>query len=394
MNPIIRSVAHTVISIIHRVVGYLIPIDKNKVFFDSFPDYSDNCRALSDYLIKYTDYRIYWAVNQIPQNGYDKRVHFVLKHNKCNYIYHTLSSRYLFSTHSAFAWAIPKRNIYTCLWHGTPAKKICLLQNSSNIYYLRNCTFFTAASDYAKGIYINAFGRAVDDILVTGYPRCDLLFQESDSLIKLGIEKSDSDRLILYLPTFRQPIGASYSDSSKNIYEDDFIIFSDPDDIYKWNEFFKQKNILFIVKPHPSDSNIINFAGLSNIRVISNNLLQENDVQLYSLMHYADAIVTDFSSVYFDYLLLNRPIGFIISDIDEFKKNRGSIVENPLEIMPGHRILSKEDFIIFCQDVISGNDNWISERTKIQSLFNLYIDGNACERVVKELKMNNKITER
>ena len=74
----------------HIIIGIFILIKKNKVFFDSYPDYSDNCRAMSDYLLKNSNYKIYWAVNTIPSTNEDNNIIFVKKANKLSYIYNTL----------------------------------------------------------------------------------------------------------------------------------------------------------------------------------------------------------------------------------------------------------------------------------------------------------------
>lgn len=391
MNPILREIAHRLQDAMHHTLGYLFPINSKKVFFDSFPDYSDNSRAMSDYLITHSEYEIYWAVNEIPSFNVDKRIHFVLKSNKYKYIYHTLTSKYLFSTHGAFPWANPGRQMFLCFWHGTMLKRIAYMQDPvRNKYYNKSVSYYSSPSEFYVPLYAKSFNREKSDVLLTGYPRIDFLLNENSSIEKLGIDKSEYTKIVMYLPTFRQPMSGGYSDTTKNVFEDEFINFADNLSLDRWNAYFKSKGILLLVKPHPSDKNQLPKSELSNIRIIPHNLLLEKDIQLYSLLHYADALITDFSSVYCDYLVLNRPIGFMLSDIDEYSKGRGFVFDKPLEVLPGYKIFEEKDFVDFCDEVITGKDSTIQLRTDLQSMYNKYVDGCFCERIAEMINMDIK----
>lgn len=388
MNQYIRDFVHILLDMYHHMVGYVIHIYDNKVFFDSYPDYSDNSRAMSDYLLANSDYEIFWAVRDIPSYEVDKRIHFVLRSNKWNYIYHTLSSKYLFSTHGAFPWANSKRQLFLCFWHGTMLKRIAYMQDPvRNKYYNRSVTYFSSPSEFYIPLYAQSFNRKESDVLLTGYPRIDFLLNENCSFKKLEIERTAYNKVIMYLPTFRQPVGGGYTDTNKNVFEDEFINFTDPESIERWNKYFHSKGVLLLVKPHPSDKNQLDKSELSNIRIIPHSLLLEKDIQLYSLLHYADALITDFSSVYCDYMVLDRPIGFMLSDIDEYSKGRGFVFDKPLEVLPGYKIFGENDFVNFCNEVSDDVDSTQQLRAELQPLYNKYVDGCFCERIAYMMKM-------
>lgn len=389
MKEKIRSLVHSILDCIHYLVGSFITVNNNKVFFESYPDFSDNCRALSDYLLAHSKYDIYWAVNKIPTFKVDERIHFLLKADKWKYIYHTLSSKYLFSTHSAFAWSSPKRQIYTCLWHGSPLKKICRLQDPvKNKYYLNNVNFFIAPSSTYEEVYFQTFGAKWRQILHCGYPRCDQLFNQNDYLKKLCINRSDFKKIIIYLPTFRQVANSSVSDSSQDTFSDSIMDFTNYDNILGWNNYFNSIGILLIVKPHPADKMQLESMHFSNIIIMQNAKMAKDDIQLYGLLHHADALLTDYSSVFCDFMVLNRPIGFITDDFEEYNKNRGFIFDNPLEYLPGVQINKKTDFKQFCTDVVDGNDKSSDLRSGKMSIFNEYVTCDFCSCVCKELKLN------
>ena len=388
MNPILRDILHRLQSAFHAALGYIFPINSKKVFFDSFPDYSDNARAFSDYLINNSNYEIFWAVKELPLFKVDPRIHFVSKDARWKYIYHTLTSKYLFSTHSAFHWANPKRQTYLCFWHGTMLKRIAYMQDPvRNKYSNHSVSFFSSPSDFYTPLFAQSFNRKENEILLTGYPRIDFLLTENDSYVKLGIDKTRYSKVIMYLPTFRQPISGGYTDTKKNVFKDDVIDFTSKESLLKWNDFFRDRGILLMVKPHPSDKNQLPQIDLSNILVIPHKTLLENDIQLYSLLHYADALITDFSSVYCDYLVLDRPIGFMLSDMDKYSKGRGFVFEKPLDVLPGYKIFGENEFVSFCDEISKDIDSTIQLRKELQPMYNKYTDGCFCERVANMLNM-------
>lgn len=382
-----KRLRHKVVRFIKYGINALFIKNKRKLFFDSFPDYSDNSRAFSDYLLNngYTPkYIIYWAVNSIPEYK-DERIHYVLKKNRISYFYHTVTSYFLFSTHSAFNWCNPHSQRFVCFFHGSALKKFSQIQSSENVNYLEQAWKFTAPSVFYVGVFAQAFGRKESDILLLGYPRCDLLFQPTDSLVRVGIEQKNDTKIVVYMPTFRQPVSGAYEDSKKNVFEEDFIKFSDSSNIEKWNSFFSERNIVLVVKPHPSESNVVKCDNCPSIKVITNDYLQHRNVQLYSLLANADALITDYSSVSCDYLLLDRPIGFVITDIKEYEHGRGFIFDPPIDYMPGSIITNEREFKEFFNDIYQGKDRTRDKREQLKVIFNKYYDGRNCERIAETI---------
>lgn len=369
---------------VRRFASNLICVNKDLVIFDSFPDYSDNSRALSNFLLRHTNIKIIWCVQNPCNFVSNSRLRFIGKSgfiNRIRYDYYSMKAKYLFSTHGAFQWANPNRQIFICLWHGTPLKKIGRLQqDNSNVHFLENCNHVLSPSKEYVEVIKKCFNKDNDSILVSGYPRNDFLFEGTDCLEKLGINKGNG-KLILYLPTFRIPKGGGYIDSSQNIFEEGLINFSNKSDLKNWNEFFKDNNVFLLVKPHPSDGSIPGNLGLSNIVVIQHNLLIKLDIQLYNILHYADALLTDYSSVFCDYLFLNRPIGFILSDVEEYASNRGFVFDNALDLLPGLKIKSKEILKRFVNEIAHNIDSQKEIRAHLKPLYIDEINDNNSQRI-------------
>ena len=82
-----------------------------------------------------------------------------------------------------------------------------------------------------------------------------------------------------------------------------------------------------------------------------------------------DALITDYSSVYFDYLLLDKPIGFVVDDLDDYRQNRGFLLEPVGRWMPGTRIEALKDLKEFARSVAQGDDLHREDRQDLVTMF-------------------------
>ena len=106
--------------------------------------------------------------------------------------------------------------------------------------------------------------------------------------------------------------------------------------------------------------------------IIQDTDLFRHRIEIYLLLGSADALITDYSSVFFDYLLLDRPIGFTVDDIERYAKKRGFTVppEDMERLMAGPKIKDIQDLIAFLQDVTDGRDNYQEKRRIANELAN------------------------
>lgn len=390
-NQALRIIFHICLKIFHYSVNLLFPKNSHKIIFMSGPDdYVDNSRALSDYILSKRDlseYQIYWIFRNRNVKNVDPRIHSIYlcdPWGKLKYFYHTVTSKYLFSTHGAFEWACHYFQTYLCLWHGTMLKRVAYMQDPiRNKFYMQHCYMFASPSQYYNPIVAKSFNKNVDCAVATGYPRIDLLFQETDALTKLNINREKYKKIIMYMPTFRQAKNTTNKETSLNVYEKGLIQFNNDCNLNFWNSYLQAHGILLITKPHPSDNNIPKHISISNIRVIDNSELANANVQLYHLLHYADALITDFSSVFCDYLVLDKPIGFIVNDIKEYTKGRGFVFENPIDYMPGDIIDDENKLQGFFYNLSCNIDVFKQKRHSLAKIYNDYYDCNNCLRVLK-----------
>lgn len=264
--------------------------------------------------------------------------------------------------------------------HGTPLKKIGYLDKTSSslIKYEDTFDFIICQSNFGKKIIKDAFGATEQQCLLTGLPRNDELFKENGFKI---FEEIHYSKLVIWMPTWRQGSGVTDIIDS----EVQFPILTS-DNIGTMDEFLTSQNILLIIKPHPYQKNNLIFHNhFTNIKIIDNEYLFNKGITLYELLGQSDALLTDYSSVYFDYLLLDRPIGFTSVDYDSYNQNRGFVVNDPEKIMPGDHIRNFESLIVFLKKISSNQDEFSENRKAVSKIVNEYNDPYSTERMLAKL---------
>ena len=138
------------------------------------------------------------------------------------------------------------------------------------------------------------------------------------------------------------------------------------------------------MKPHLlQDMSFIKIKASEYFCILTSDLLNEYETNIYDVMKLSDAMITDYSTIAFDFMLLNRPIGYTVDDINEYKL--GFSIDNVFELMPGNKMEEIEDLIKFVQDISVSKDEYQVEREKVNLLVHDYIDGKNSERLCKKL---------
>ena len=369
------------ISKLLSVVNKIIPKNPKKIIFYSNMGFRDNAKAVYDYITSRdcSRYQIICAVNDYKDfagRPHPDNVTFV---SPTAGVKHFFTSKYFFFSFGKYPIKPSKKQMVVNVWHGSPLKKIGNYLDDKDYNFF---TYVLAASDFFAPIMQKSFNCAPEQVKVCGHPRNDALFVENDAFKQLGFEE-EYDKVILWMPTFRQSDFLE-EDDTQAIEGTGLPILSDRKDMERVNERLKEKNCLLIAKIHPAqDLSLIDTKSFSNIKIVTNARMQATQCNLYELLSHADALITDYSSVYFDYLLLNRPIGFTVNDIEEYMGNRGFVVDDPYELMPGAFINTPEEFVGFVDDLLNGRDEYREKREKVNDLVNRYHDGRDCERVLK-----------
>jgi CDP-glycerol glycerophosphotransferase (TagB/SpsB family) len=365
----------------------LLPL-QNRIIFKSRGDCSDNSRELYDYMMSVhldKKYKMVWAVDDVESFEKIKRQNTTFIEaepksilSKLRFHYNLATAKYLFSSYSRIGVRLNKGEVHVNLWHGTGPKNPSFMDIGTDFDYV------LYSSDYFMDGYINSLSCKKEQLLPLGNIRNDLLFKESDALEKLLDKKYN--KVVMWMPTFRKNKGGHVDFNKDIIYTFGIPIATDLEDLERINNYFRDENMLLIIKIHPAqDMTGINLHTMPHILFLTNEQLYGKNIQIYELLSKMDALLTDFSSVYVDYLLLNRPIGFTVNDANEYKT--GYFFENYLDYMPGNHIWTMDDLMLYFHEIATSVDRFEKERVKINGLFNKYQDGHLAQRLVEKLNI-------
>lgn len=353
-------------------------IDEHKVLFCSKPSFSDNSKAMYDYLKSMNQeqrYKFVWLIGHKEDFPQVQETNTVFL--KRNVLYHsgmtfaalkeTATSKYVFFTHGSpmSDFGITREGqMVINLWHGCGYKDI---QKSGTSWIEKNpCDYSLVPGKIFIKTKSRFWGCEEEKILPVGYPRYDLFYEEShNAQLYVSKLRGTAEKLVVWMPTFRKTKGGQFPESKiKGYFE--LPLLSDEKQLNELNNECKQQNIVICVKRHPSQ--IVYECEknkYSHIEFINNDDLREHGVDLYAFLKYTDALISDYSSVAIDYLLLEKPIAFSLDDYQEYKNTRGFVFEKPLDYMPGHHLYEFIHFKEFLKDVSAGRDQYGKQREKI-----------------------------
>jgi len=120
--------------------------------------------------------------------------------------------------------------------------------------------------------------------------------------------------------------------------------------------------------------------------VLRADALSWTNTDPYQILSAADLLITDYSSVYFDYLLLDRPTVFVPVDVDQYRAARGFLLE-PYEFWtPGPKVLDQEALEAEIRASLDDPTHGADQRHLINSIINQVADNSSCERVWQEIQ--------
>lgn len=210
-------------------------------------------------------------------------------------------------------------------------------------------------------------------------PRNDVLFSDEwDELKK--ITPKEFDKVIMWAPTLRTSRLWNRSDSDIEYPYGISVVYS-REDMESLNQYLAERNMLLLVKIHPRQRLDFESAFCSNIIYLDGDTVKQ--VHSYKLMSQMDAMISDYSSIVFDYMLLDRPIAWALEDIEHY--NIEFLMDNPLDYMPGEKLYAMEDLYRFIEQVHKGEDPWKEKRNAVSCACNALPEGKGCEKIAAYL---------
>ncbi|MEK3766887.1 CDP-glycerol glycerophosphotransferase family protein [Solibacillus sp. FSL K6-4121] len=349
---------------------------KNNILFESFPDVSGNSFALYKKMLEVglnKKYSFYWVVDN-PQKykSMERENIFFIKRpltkiEKFLFIIKYSSSKLMITENRIYP-KIHKKMFWVHLTHGTPIKN-----TKSYMYLDKNVDLVLYQSEYVKEIVAKAYNVPLYKLVCTGYPRNDLL-------INMSNQKSEEE-YIVWLPTFRKNSNRDRIDSSVE-FPYGMPIIENENQLLDLNKILVKNNRILYIKPHFA-SDLSNWSKIecSNIKIIDDTYLFNQKIQLYEFLGKSKGLITDYSSVYYDYSLLKKPIALTVDDLNEYSENLGFVFENYYEEIKGFYVNNFNELKFYVENLV-----YDSNIEKQIEKFNYYTDNESSERLIHYLE--------
>ena len=399
-HPVIRKIVRKIDFYTNKIKYNYITrnekVDDKLIVFGCFDgrSYCDSPKAIYNYMLtdnKFNDYQFVWAFTNTED-------HKFLENNKNTKVINVKSKEFLKTLGRAKYWVFnykiqdyifPRENqVFVQCWHGTPLKRLGYdIERSNNVmnsiseirnrYHIEASKFsyFLSPSKFASEKFATAWDlekiNKTNIILEEGYPRNDFLInynKEDIERIKKALNiENDNRKILLYAPTFRDnqhTAGVGYTYETKV----DFDKLKE--------ELSKEYIILF--RAHWLVAQDFDFEKYKDFVINVSNYDDINELYVIS-----DMLITDYSSVFFDYANLKRPIIFYMYDLAAYRDDiRGFYLD--INELPGN-IFAKEEELIKEIKTLSTNFEYDEKYKKFNDKFNYLDDGKATKRVVEKV---------
>ena len=387
------------ISLFLFILSYIIPKDDNLYLFGSGRggmSFVGNPKYLFLYIIKNKiPCKAIWVTkSEKIYNKLNKKKYPVLRFHTIMTLWKILRAKYLIIDSSArgiyyIGYPFGRFNIIQT-WHGTPLKKIwypakkdskgmnkALLRVASVRHLKKKFKLFifckykfivSCSKDISKILISSSLNK---NVKITGYPRNDVFFSK-DLIFENYKEKLNLDKyqkIILYCPTFRDNYKVVKPFSGKFL-----------EDI---NTYLKKNKSILLIKKHQYESKIEISKELSNIKDISYEI---DDIQ--DLLVFVDILISDYSSVFFDFILLDRPVIYYSYDYDKYLRNCREMLYDYYNDISGPFARNEDELLKLLKSV----SEWFNDKSyqveykKFKNRFNYYQDGESCKRLLHLLK--------
>lgn len=384
-----KKFAGKCVRIAYKLTYRLVSVDEKIIIFISFHGrgYSDNPKAIYEQMKqdpRFDRYRFIWFIKKHKEKNIQIPGAEIKEYFSIPYFYYMSKAKYWVVNCKLPTYIAKKENqFYLQTWHGTPLKRLAhdidVSEDTtfyrSGVSYEQMChSYDVDVARYNWMISPNAFCTKVfqtsfqinkERLIETGYPRNDFISNatEKDVLsIKKKYDLPLDKKIVLYAPTWRDNsyVAAGYTFELKANFR-------------KWKEILDEDTIV-VFKPHYL---IINtFKDDPELDGFLYSIPAQAEInELYVI---SDVLVTDYSSVFFDYAILKRPIYFYMYDLEEYAKDLRGFYLDIHKDLPGKIYMNEESMLV---DIQNGVYDY-SKLSEFNLYFNNHEDGHASKRVV------------
>lgn len=373
------------------------------VVFMSQPDFACNPHALWSYITKNTDFDTAWIVkkaisyNTLTERGIKCAVYDSIDANAI------ISDADIIVANSYTYLDIPKKDsqLLVNLWHGSGVKAHDYYDHDLNPRHaIKLKKYFEKVDLMCVHSLDDRFKLSamlyfdLRKIYVTGQPRLDCVTGADGrkNLEKLfGEEMDQYQHFIFFAPSYR----ANMSCHAGKIYSDNIFRLDDFDD-EKLAEFLTDRNAALIYKLHPIEQTAFSgrdFALNDSCYELTDKMLFEHDIRYDEVLNCFDVMISDYSSIVFDYLLLDRPIVYLLPDYEEYKNKKGFVFSNIDAYMPGEKAHDFDTLLKALKNAFDRPDQYADARKNVILNRFDYTDGKSAERCFRQIVGYEKIND-
>src|SRR5699024_10322025 len=311
-NIFIQRLYKIIFSTIFRLIGIFVKTDDNLILFNGHgKKYNDSPRAIYEYISKnknYNKYKLVWALDK--PNEYSIHNSSKVKMDSFKYFIIALKAKYWVSCVNIERGLNfkKKQTIYLNTWHGTPLKYIGNAVAERKDFDFSAINYFCYSGNYEKEIYKRDFNIPENNLLLSGLPRNDELYNVSPEIIKKYKKELNIPRdkkVILYAPTWRD------SKNKGNNYS-----LSPPIDV-SFIQRELEEDYIFMLRTHSYTNNLMGVKFNDFFRDFSEY------PEINKLLIAADILISDYSATIFDYSILEKPIICFAYDYKQYSEERG-----------------------------------------------------------------------
>lgn len=366
-SPILYNVYFYIFSLLLRILGCFVKTDSKMILFNSFGGrkYDDSPRAIFEKMLedsRFDAFTLIWAVDNPDNFDIPKRAK-VVKDYTFDFFLCALKAK-VWITNSSMEHGLffkKKSTVYINTWHGSAIKYLGddvkedgksfkgKKTSKENVFYTQ--------SEFDEYVFKRAFHIDNSIFKRFGLPRNDELAECNKKQIdgiKDRLHLSHEKKIVLYAPTFRE-----YSRNAVNEITQEMRI-----DLNRWNKEMGNRYVL-LVRVHYEVAKMLDFTAYNSVLNVSDY------PHLNDLMIISDVLISDYSSIYFDYSILHRPMLCFAYDIDAYMKNRGMYIDIKTElpcsiVQTDDELFSQIDWVFnhyeeMCKETMKFQEKYVSE---------------------------------
>lgn len=287
-----------------------------------------------------------------------------------------------------------KDNVFFQLWHGFPLKGLGYMSPSTeevaekNHLKWKTYDYIASYSPFYNMSMSACMGIPDDQFKITGMPRNDFLFRTNGNrnLSRLLGQDMANKKVIFFMPTYRNSDILNESSGLKKWHN---IFGMDEFDEQAFETFLEVNQLHVVFKTHPLEEeeveSLLVGKELNHCSLLTNRMLDEYKMDLYETLNAAAFLITDYSSVYIDFLLLDRPLIFVPVDLQIYEQTRGLTLKPYEAWTPGPKVLTQSDLEMEIHKILEGEDGYAGDRKRMLDLCHTYKQEGASENVWNEI---------